>query len=206
YLLSLPGGWIADRFLGQRRTILVGGLGLLVGNALLAVPTSTLFFPGLVLIALGTGLLKPNVSTVVGQLYSKDDVRRDSGYTIFYMGINIGALVAPLLCGYLGQNEGFRHFLAGKGIDPNWSWHLAFAAPAVGMGIGLVQYVLGYSRMGEAGLRPTVPSEPAKAKRDRIVLAVIVGAIVALVSLVMAVRPGEDLLANAFGVGLLIAA
>src|SRR5690348_4578577 len=126
YLLSLPGGWIADRFLGQRKAITVGGLGILAGNALLAVPTTSFFYPGLVLIALGTGLFKPNVSTVVGQLYAKDDIRRDSGYTIFYMGINVGAILSPIVCGYLAQKDSFRAWIASHGINPNWTWHIAF--------------------------------------------------------------------------------
>ena len=206
YLLSLPGGWIADRFIGQRKAIVIGGLGILAGNVLLAIPMPELFFPGLVTIALGTGLLKPNVSTVVGQLYAKEDPRRDSGYTIFYMGINIGALAAPIACGYLGQNEGFRSFMHSHGLDPNWAWHVAFAASAIGMAFGLVQFVVGFKRMGEAGARPTIPTEPAKIRRDRVVLAVILGVLTVLSVVVVIVEPGKELLADIFGVGLLIAA
>src|SRR5207248_4043168 len=82
YMLSLPGGWIADRFLGQRRAVTVGGIGIMLGNAMLALPIDSLFFPGLAMIAIGTGFLKPNISTIVGQLYSADDIRRDAGYTV----------------------------------------------------------------------------------------------------------------------------
>src|SRR5512138_745661 len=91
YLLSLPGGWIADRFIGQRRAVMIGGFGIMAGSFLLALPIDALFFPGLAINAIGTGLLKPNVSTLVGQLYKEGDIRRDSGFTIYYMGINIGA-------------------------------------------------------------------------------------------------------------------
>jgi POT family proton-dependent oligopeptide transporter len=105
YLLSLPGGWIADRFLSQRRAVTYGGIGIMLGNALLALPVEGLFYPGLGVIAVGTGLLKPNISTIVGQLYGPDDPRRDAGYTIYYMGINIGALVAPLACGFFAQSD-----------------------------------------------------------------------------------------------------
>src|SRR3954467_14544335 len=87
YLLSLPGGWIADRFLGQRNAVTIGGVGIALGNAMLALPIDSLFFPGLAVIAFGTGFLKPNISTLVGQLYKPDDVRRNAGYTLYYMGI-----------------------------------------------------------------------------------------------------------------------
>ena len=97
YLLSLPGGWIADRFLGQRKSVTIGGIGITLGNAMLAIPGGALFYPGLVIICLGTGFLKPNVSTIVGQLYKPDDIRRDAGFTVYYMGINIGAGAAPLV-------------------------------------------------------------------------------------------------------------
>ncbi|HUJ57332.1 MAG TPA: peptide MFS transporter [Kofleriaceae bacterium] len=209
YLLSLPGGWIADRFLGQRKAITVGGLGILAGNALLAVPSPRFFYPGLVLIALGTGLFKPNVSTVVGQLYGKNDARRDSGYTIFYMGINVGAIASPLVCGYLAENPGFRHFMVGLGVDPNWMWHIAFLAVALGMALGLTQYLLSANRIGEAGMHPTVPADPAKAARDRTLIKVIGGGLVALViAFVAAMYAGLSLEAavNGFGVALLIAA
>ena len=209
YLLSLPGGWIADRFLGQRKAITIGGLGILLGNALLAVPTTRLFYPGLVLVALGTGLFKPNVSTVVGQLYKKDDIRRDSGYTIFYMGINVGAILSPLVCGYLAQNNSFRAWVSSYGIDPNWTWHVAFLAVAIGMALGLTQYLLSFRRLGDAGMHPTIPSDPVKAGRDRTMLKVILGSLVGLAAVfVGTMLAGVDLSVpvNIFGVGLGLAA
>ena len=209
YLLSLPGGWIADRFLGQRRAVTYGGLGIMLGNALLALPIDGLFYPGLGVIAIGTGLLKPNISTIVGQLYTADDPRRDAGYTIYYMGINIGALAAPLACGFLAQSEMFRGFLADQGIDPKLCWHFAFGAATIGMGAGLIQYIIGWRRLGEAGLKPTVPSDPVKAARDRTVLGVIVGSLGAIVALfvildVAGIAVSKDMIGNVFGVGLLI--
>ena len=209
YLLSLPGGWIADRFLGQRKAITVGGLGILAGNALLAVPAPGFFYPGLVLIALGTGLFKPNVSTVVGQLYSKEDIRRDAGYTIFYMGINIGAIASPLVCGYLGQNPNFRAFMVSHGVNPNWMWHIAFLSVAIGMGLGLIQYWLSDRLLGEAGKHPTVPSDPVKAGRDRTMLKTILVSLVGLgIAFVIALKLGVPLSVpvNIFGVGLGVAA
>jgi POT family proton-dependent oligopeptide transporter len=211
YLLSLPGGWIADRFLSQRRAVIYGGLGIMLGNLLLALPVPALFYPGLGVIALGTGLLKPNISTIVGQLYTTDDPRRDAGYTIYYMGINIGALVAPLACGFLAQSDTFRGFLADQGIDPKLCWHFAFAAATIGMAAGLGQYILGWRRLGDAGIAPTIPTDPARAARDRKVLGVIVGAIVAIIALfgglaAAGVQLSGDLIGNVFGVGLLVGA
>jgi len=191
YLMSLPGGWIADRFLGQRKAVLLGGIIIMLGHITLAIPVETSFYPGLGLIILGTGLLKPNVSTIVGQLYAKTDVRRDAGYTIFYMGINIGALVAPLLCGYLAESDSsFRDTLLGWGIDPNNSWHFGFAAAAVGMAFGLIQYWLGWKHLGDVGLRPTVPTDPTIAKRDRQILAAILGGVIAIPALIVAMTLG----------------
>ncbi len=211
YLLSLLGGWIADRFLGQRKAVTVGGIGIVVGNAMLAAPSDDLFYPGLVIVAIGTAFLKPNVSTIVGQLYSPEDNRRDSGYTIYYMGINVGAGLAPLVGTLMAQSPGFRHLLANHGIDPNLCWKLAFAVPAIGMAVGLIQYAFGSRKLGDAGLRPTVPSNPAKAARDRKVLVGIVGGIVGLAVVGFAidrfvhpVTKGE--LVNAFGVALLVTA
>ena len=105
YLLSLPGGWIADRVLGLRRTVFVGGVIIMAGHICLAIPSMTTFYLGLVLIASGTGLLKPNVSVLVGKLYGTEDVRRDAGFSIFYMGINTGAFIAPLVTGWLAQSD-----------------------------------------------------------------------------------------------------
>jgi POT family proton-dependent oligopeptide transporter len=211
YLLSLPGGWIADRFIGQRKAITVGGIGIVAGNVMLALPVSSLFYPGLVLIAIGTGFLKTNVSTVVGQLYKPDDVRRDSGYTIYYMGINVGAGIAPLVGILIAQNEGFRHLLQNAGIDPGLCWNAGFAIPAIGMTVGLIQYLLGSRKLGDAGVHPTIPSDPRRAARDRTVLLAICLGLVGLAGLGAVVNQfvyplSSDVLVNAFGIGLAFAA
>src|SRR5712672_2280445 len=124
YMMTLPGGWIADRLIGPQRAVLAGGVLIATGHFSMAVPSLTTFYLGLALIVIGTGLLKGNVSVIVGRLYGKDDGRRDAGYSIFYMGINAGAFVAPLICGYLGQRV---------------NWHAGFAAAGVGMVLGLIQ-------------------------------------------------------------------
>lgn len=210
YLLSLPGGWIADRFLGQRKAVTYGGIGIAIGNGLLAMPVEQLFYPGLVMIALGTGLLKPNISTIVGQLYSKDDIRRDAGFTIYYMGINIGATFSPFVCGYLAQNAGFRSFLAGHGIDPTWCWHFGFAAAAIGMVGGLIQYVAQQRDLGEAGLNPTIPEDPAVAAKDvtrlQLIIVGLVGVAAILGGLVLATDIAPDTIGDIFGIGLAIGA
>src|SRR5687768_14654781 len=149
YMSTLPGGWLADRVIGQRRAVLYGGILLASGHFSMAFPTLATFYLGLFLIVIGTGLLKGNVSVIVGQLYAPGDARRDAGFSIFYMGINLGAFVAPLVCGYLGQR-----------ID----WHLGFAGAGFGMVIGLIQYVWGARYLGEAGLHPA-PAEPAAVAR-----------------------------------------
>ncbi|HEY4178619.1 MAG TPA: oligopeptide:H+ symporter [Kofleriaceae bacterium] len=209
YVLSLPGGWIADRFLGQRKSVTIGGIGIALGNAMLAGPDA-LFFPGLAVIALGTGFLKPNVSTIVGQLYGKEDKRRDAGFTIYYMGINIGAGAAPLVGMIFAQSQWFRGVLQGHGIDPNLCWKFAFAVPAIGMVAGVIQYLIGYSNMGDAGLKPTIPDDPVKAQADvktawGLALG-IVGVIVGGLLFDKYVHPiGGDALQNVFGVGLVLA-
>src|ERR671915_1816564 len=124
YMSTLPGGWIADRLIGQRRAVLYGGIVIASGHFSMAFPSLTTFYIGLVLIVIGTGLLKGNISVLVGQLYAPGDNRRDAGYSIYYMGINLGAFLSPLVCGYLGQRV---------------NWHLGFAAAGIGMGLGLVQ-------------------------------------------------------------------
>ena len=144
YLASLPGGWIADRILGQQRAVLVGGLIMSVGYLTLSAPGLAPFYAGLVLVVLGTGLLKPNISTIVGQLYAPEDRRRDAGFSIFYMGINLGAFLAPLVCGFVGETYNYR-------------WGLALAG--VGMVIGLLTFVRGRPRLGDAGAQPAAPKD-----------------------------------------------
>src|SRR4029077_20243851 len=119
YLMSIPGGWLADRVLGQRKAVLYGGILIACGHFTLAIPLAWSFYAGLVLIVLGTGLLKPNISAMVGQLYDEKDVRRDGGVSIFYIGFNVGAFFGPLITGYLVQDQCFRSWLSGRGFDPN---------------------------------------------------------------------------------------
>jgi proton-dependent oligopeptide transporter, POT family len=164
YLSNLPGGWVADRFLGPRRAVLVGGTLILAGHVCLAFHGAGFFAAGLALVVAGTGLLKPNMTAMVGQLYAPGDPRRDAGFSLYYLGINVGAFLAPLVCGTLAQHEGFRRALAWAGIDPRQSWHFGFAAAAVGMSFGLVQYVRGAGRLGDVGLRHKT-AQPAPAGR-----------------------------------------
>lgn len=154
YLLSMPGGWAADNFLGGKLAVLIGGIIIALGHFTLAIESETFFYGGLVLIVLGTGLLKPNISAMVGTLYRPGDVRRDAGFSIFYMGINLGAFIAPLCCGFLAQSATWRGFLAGRGLNPNSSWHWGFAAAGVGMTLGLVQYFIGRRHLAEVGVKP----------------------------------------------------
>jgi len=148
YMTALPGGWIADRLIGQRRAVLYGGILIASGHFSMAVPSLSTFYLGLFLIVLGTGLLKGNVSVIVGQLYGEKDQRRDAGFSIFYMGINLGAFIAPLVCGYLGQEI---------------SWHVGFAAAGFGMVFGVIQYLLGSKHLGDAGVSPVPAGSPAEA-------------------------------------------
>jgi proton-dependent oligopeptide transporter, POT family len=152
YMTTLPGGWIADRLIGQRRAVLYGGIIIASGHFCMAFSSVSTFYLGLFLIVIGTGLLKGNVSVIVGQLYTKEDIRRDAGFSIFYMGINLGAFIAPLVCGYLGQKV---------------SWHIGFAAAGVGMTFGVIQYVLGSRHLGDAGLYPAPAKSPEAAARLR---------------------------------------
>jgi POT family proton-dependent oligopeptide transporter len=139
YLAALPGGWIADRLLGAPRAVWIGGLLIAAGHFTLGVPSTRTFFLGLMLVVLGTGLLKPNISVLVGRLYPEGGARRDSGFTLFYMGINIGALLGPLVCSSLGEKV---------------NWHYGFAAAGVGMVAGLVTFHYTRGNLGDAGLGP----------------------------------------------------
>ena len=138
YLVALPGGWIADRLWGAQRAVWFGGIVIMCGHFVLAIPGLASFFGGLILVVLGTGLLKPNISALVGELYRAGDPRRDSGFTIFYMGINVGAAAGPLVCGWLAGGN----------------WHYGFAAAGIGMLAGLVQFRATRASLGDRGLRP----------------------------------------------------
>jgi POT family proton-dependent oligopeptide transporter len=169
YLASLPGGWIADRFIGLRRAVFVGGIIIMCGHICLAMHGMTFFYLGLFLVVIGTGLLKPNMSGLVGALYSENDARRDAGFSIYYMGINVGAFLAPLITGYLAGDARFRATLQGWGLNPNDCWHWGFGAAAVGMACGLVQYLLTGHYLGTVGAKPNLSADPkarARQKRD----------------------------------------
>ena len=152
YIMALPGGWVADRLIGQRQAVFIGGVIIALGHVSLMFHGLMPFYLGLFLVVVGTGLLKPNISSMVGDLYSEDDQRRDAGFSIFYMGINLGAFLAPLICGTLAQHPWFHAQLESWGLDPASAWHWGFGAAAVGMALGLVQYKLGGSNLGDAGI------------------------------------------------------
>ncbi len=147
----LVGGWIGDRLIGPRRALVIGGVLIAAGHFVLLIPGLTIFWAGLLVIATGTGLLKPNISTVLGLLYTDGDPRRDSGFSLFYFGINVGAFTAPIICGWLATA---------------YSWRLAFAVAGAGMVIGLMQYAIGRKRLGDTGVavpRPATPGQRMKA-------------------------------------------
>ncbi|MBI4801112.1 MAG: peptide MFS transporter [Elusimicrobia bacterium] len=145
YLTPLLGGYIADRYLGQRNSIIVGGTLMALGHFAMAFPPLPFFFSALILLIMGNGFFKPNISTVVGSLYETNDPRRDAGFTIFYMGINLGAFFSPLVCGTLGEKVG---------------WHFGFGAAGVGMVIGLAMYLWGqHALLGDKGMKPANPND-----------------------------------------------
>jgi POT family proton-dependent oligopeptide transporter len=191
YLLGLLGGWLADRLLGQRRAVLYGGLLIASGHYSLAFPAMATFYLGLALIVVGTGLLKTNISVIVGQLYEAKDRRRDAGFSLFYMGINLGAMIGPIATGLLAQSPGFREWLAGMGMDPNSAWHWAFGAAGVGMTLGVVQYLLGSRHLGSAGLQPTPAASPeAFARLKQRTTIWLGGAVVIFVAVAIALTTG----------------
>ncbi|KUL52447.1 MULTISPECIES: peptide MFS transporter [Streptomyces] len=150
YLLAMPGGWMADRFWGPRKTVVIGASVVILGHITLALPSSASFFAGLALVALGSGLLKANISVMVGHLYKgPQDPRRDGGFTLFYIGINLGAFLAPLTIGTVGENV---------------NWHFGFALAAVGMALGLAQFLLGSRHLSE---QSSVISQPATDEQRR---------------------------------------
>jgi len=147
YVASIPGGILADRYFGQRRAVAIGGLLLCVGHGVLALPGLHWFYTGLTFIVLGVGLLKPNISTMVGGLYAAGDSRRDRGFTIFYIGINIGALAASVLVGWVGETIG---------------WHYGFGLAGIGMALGQVVYALGQRHLRDVGGPPMERSRAAQ--------------------------------------------
>lgn len=167
YLMGLPGGWIADRLIGGQRAVWYGGLIIFSGHVVLAIPSDKTFFIGLVLVVLGTGLLKPNIGAMVGQLYSAEDKRRDAGYTLYYMGINLGSFIAYLSVGPLKEQ--------------GW-WHLAFGLAAVGMLAGLIQYKLTLHKLEGAG---EAPIETMSSKGIKLSWSIIAGFLVVLAIIVL---------------------
>jgi POT family proton-dependent oligopeptide transporter len=136
YVASIPGGWIADNILGQKKSVLYGGVLLVFGHTILAVEQMWAFYTGLGLIIAGVGMLKPNISSMVGGLYAKGDVRRDKGFIIFYIGINVGAFLSSLIVGYVGETYG---------------WHFGFGLAGIGMTLGLIQYMYGQKYLSQVG-------------------------------------------------------
>ena len=136
YVASIPGGWIADKFIGQKKSVLYGGILLVAGHSILAVEQLWAFYTGLGLIVAGVGMLKPNISTMVGGLYRQGDIRRDKGFTIFYIGINVGAFLSSLIVGYVGEVHG---------------WHYGFGLAGIGMALGLLQYLVGQKYLKHVG-------------------------------------------------------
>ena len=169
YLLTLPGGWVADKLWGQQKAVFIGGIIIAAGHFSMALPFRFTFFLGLILIVVGTGFLKPNVSTIVGELYPEGGARRDAGFSIFYMGINLGAFFGPLLCGLLGES---------------YNWHLGFSLAGIGMVLGLIQYKLGEKYLGTAGTFKGKEAPEVIAQRSRrfFMIAGAIGAVVMIIA------------------------
>ncbi|WP_285391038.1 peptide MFS transporter [Streptomyces sp. RKAG337] len=172
YLVSVGGGWLADRILGSYRAVLWGGILIAVGHYSMAFPTPAMTWAGLGLISAGTGLLKPNVATMVGKLYRTEDERRDAGFALYYMGINVGAFLGPLITGWLGDHKG---------------WHWGFSAAAIGMTFGLIQYVAGRRHL--AGRKASAEFElspPAMRRAVRLIVAGLLAVAVLATALALA--------------------
>ena len=165
YFMVVPGGWIADNILGHQKAVLIGALIIALGHFTLAIPIEQTFFLGLIFVVLGTGLLKGNISTIVGQLYEGQDDKRDSGYTIFYMSINIGSTLGFLICSYLGEKIG---------------WHWGFGAAGIGMTFGVIQYIKHRHLLGDAGMHPNEMSDDKRKKLTNYLKASLVGMFVVI--------------------------
>ena len=152
YVSSIPGGWVADKLLGQKKTVLIGGILLCIGHGILSFESETSFYIGCLFIILGVGGLKPNISSMVGGLYKQGDERRDLGFYIFYMGINIGGFLAPIACGFLAEYYG---------------WHWGFGLAAIGMLLGQVVYMLGQKHLSHVGILISRKNETDRAILDK---------------------------------------
>ncbi|QES06444.1 MFS transporter [Streptomyces venezuelae] len=162
YLMAMPGGWFGDRVWGARKTVAIAASVIMLGHVSLALPGQAMFFVGLALVAVGSGLLKANISTMVGHLYKgADDPRRDGGFTLFYVGINLGAFFAPLVIGTVGEKV---------------NWHLGFALAAVGMGLGLAVFLIFGKTLNPKSSE--VPNPLSAAERKAVITKVAVGAVV----------------------------
>jgi len=186
YIFALPAGWIADRFIGHQRSVMLGGLLIAAGNFGLMLPSLGVFIGALLLMAIGTGFLKTSCTTVVGFLYGERDVRRDSGFTLYYVGINVGAGLAPLICGYIGQEIDYRY---------------AFGLAGIFMLAGLVQFYLARGFLGEAGVRAAVVATG----NDRRVLLLGSGVLLLTVGALAVMRASLESVADGFAAVLLIA-
>ncbi|MEV3990229.1 oligopeptide:H+ symporter [Streptomyces sp. NPDC049837] len=163
YLMAMPGGWFGDRVWGARKTVAIAGAVIMVGHLSLALPGQAMFFVGLILVAAGSGLLKANISTMVGHLYDgPEDPRRDGGFTLFYIGINLGAFVAPFVIGTVGKEH---------------NWHLGFALAALGMGLGLLQFLLGTRHLSP---KSNIVPNPLSPEERRTILLKVTGAVLAV--------------------------
>ncbi|HJR52770.1 MAG TPA: peptide MFS transporter [Gemmatimonadota bacterium] len=192
YLMALPGGWIADKLWGQRKSVFVGGCIIAAGHFSMAIPTLGTFYLGLGLIVIGTGLLKPNISAMVGDLYPEGGARRDAGFSIYYMGINLGGFLGPILCGLFGEG---------------YNWHLGFSLAGIGMVAGLIQYRMGGKFLGSAGELSTDDDAATMTRRagnfyKTLALAglVVIGVVALAVTGVIGI--GLETVAHGLGVGI----
>lgn len=169
YLTPIFGGWLADNFIGQRRSITIGGIMMALGQFALfksSIDSLTYFYLGLILLIIGNGFFKPNISTIVGQLYPAGDTRKDSAFTIFYMGINLGAFLAPLVCGYLAEDL-FAVKDAATGAVSRYGFNYGFLAAGLGMVLGQLLFnILGQRYLGELGKEPGAKLQKAEAAKS----------------------------------------
>lgn len=166
YISALPGGWVGDRLLGAKSSVWWGGVVIALGHVLLAFDHDAPFYSGLILIALGSGLLKPNISVMVAELYPEGGGRRDAGFTLLYMGINLGTLIGQIVCSNLGEH---------------WGWKWGFSAAAVGMFLGLMQFKLSHKDLAKVGLWQPQPGQ--NIRRDWLLLIASLAAIAVMTGL-----------------------